>query len=453
MSETADSLVSMFDYRPHDEPGSERYVDEDAFWHGGTAAQGVDPAMNHDAAMAELEATTYHARVAFAEQYRVIAQVVREAEEQPDIWVGADPTLDPAWLDARGRSSATVRRDRIDVAVRAAIADMAVRLRLAEATVRTRAAYAETLRRRCPRVWAGFLGGLVPEPNAIAAARLADSLPSDALEAWALFDELIVRPAERLAPARFRTAARAIRERVHAEPLEARHARAVADRGVWLTPELDGMTTLTALLPAASAQGLMARVDAVARHLRSADDEARTLAQLRADVLGDLAPGDTSDAPLPRVAVSVTVPALSLMGESAEPATLDGYGPIDLETAKRFAGSASSWTRILTHPVTGTVLDVDRAVYRVPADLRRRLAAAYPTCAFPGCGRSSAGCDLDHTVAWQDGGTTSIGNLAPLCRPHHRLKHESLWEVDRAAGALSWTSPSGNVSAADPPPF
>ncbi len=423
-------------------------------WDDAATDDGVDAAANHGAAMAELEATTYHARVAFAEQYRVIAQVVREAEEQPEVWVGADPTLEPAWCDARGRTTTTVRRDRIEIAVRAAVADMAVRLRLAETTVRTRAAHAETLRRRCPRVWAGFLGGIVPEPNAIAAARLADSLPHDEPGPWAQFDGRIVGPAERLAPARFRTSARAIRERVHSESLQARHERAVADRGVWLTPELDGMATLTALLPAASAHALRGRLDAAARHLRSADDEERTLAQLRADVLGDLVPGGSMEsAPLTRATVSVTVPALSLLGASAEPAILDGYGPIDLETASRLAGSATSWTRILTDPLSSRVLDVDRAVYRVPADLRRRLGPAHPTCVFPGCGRSSADCDLDHTVDWQYGGPTSADNLAPLCRPHHRLKHESLWELHRATGTLSWTSPTGNVTDADPPPF
>lgn len=58
--------------------------------------------------------------------------------------------------------------------------------------------------------------------------------------------------------------------------------------------------------------------------------------------------------------MAITVPVMTLLVESDEPATLDGYGPIDLDTAKCLAGSATSCIRVLTHPVTGTVLDVDR---------------------------------------------------------------------------------------------
>ena len=83
------------------------------------------------------------------------------------------------------------------------------------------------------------------------------------------------------------------------------------------------------------------------------------------------------------------MPVLTLLGQADEPATLDGYGPIDLETARRLAGGAKSWVRILTHPVTGTVLDVDRKTYRVPKALRRWLGVREPVCPFPGCIRSA----------------------------------------------------------------
>jgi hypothetical protein len=74
---------------------------------------------------------------------------------------------------------------------------------------------------------------------------------------------------------------------------------------------------------------------------------------------------DSSIAPA-RPNVALMVPALSLLGQSDEPAILDGYGPIDLDTAKRLVGNAKSFTRILTHPETGTILSVGRKKYRVP---------------------------------------------------------------------------------------
>jgi hypothetical protein len=156
-----------------------------------------------------------------------------------------------------------------------------------------------------------------------------------------------------------------------------------------------------------------------------------------------------------RAAIVVTVPALTLLGEGTEPAVLDGYGPIDLATARRLAGEATSWIRVLTHPLTGVPLALDRTTYRVPTALRRWLGIMSPTCAFPGCGRSARDCDLDHLTAWMDGGGTDDDNLAPECRHHHRLRHESRWHPSRDpdTGQLRWTSPLGAQIAEDPPPF
>lgn len=518
----------------------------------------------------ELERQVRERHRATAAEYRLMRLLLDRAAADPVPWVGPDPTLDLAWSDTRGRTVAAVRRDRRDVAERAAIAEIATRLRLSEQTVRARAAQVEVLQTRCPDVWGAFTEGNISERHAIEAARLATSLPdaenapvaepvaspeeagliaddvepvdddrdagehgspSDAAAAevecdsprsehasWRVFDEGALDRALRLPPARFAVAARSLRERVHSESLEARHRRAARDRGVWLSPELDGMATLSALLPADRAHDAMARVDRAARHVRAAPDEDRTLAQLRADVLADLltatttstvteapaaptAPGGASPAamapaatapvvtgpaaPLPAAtgpaaprpaatgqreprshvlgaspsrrptAIVVTVPALALLGASTEPAVLDGYGPIDLDTARRLAGEAPSWIRVLTHPVTGVPLALDRTTYRVPVALRRWLGVIAPTCVFPGCGRSARECDLDHLTAWIDGGGTDDDNLAPECRHHHRLRHESRWHPSRDpdTGDLHWTSPLGAEIAEDPPPF
>ena len=99
------------------------------------------------------------------------------------------------------------------------------------------------------------------------------------------------------------------------------------------------------------------------------------------------------------------------------------------------------------------MLDLDRTRYRVPADLQRWVQLRDQLCSFPGCGRLATECDLDHTIAWVDGGTTSADNLAPLCRSHHRLKHNSRWKMKRTTKGLVWTSPTGAIRTADPPPF
>lgn len=489
-----------------------------------TDSVGADP----EVWLRELEHQVRVRQRATAEEYRLIRLVLERAAADTVPWVGADPTLDLAWNDSRGRSIAAVRRDRRDMAERAAIAEIATRLRLSEQTVRTRAAHAETLQTRCPELWNAFADGSVSERHVVESARLATTLPPvaessapteseracsdgdstepcvtgrdeifddaaapadpptapsdaaqrvcDAPESWRAFDHGALDRALRLPPARFTVAARALRERVHRESVEARHRRAARDRGVWVTPELDGMATLTALLPADRAYDALGRVDRIARQLRVAPDEERTLAQLRADAVADLltrpqmadapgAPGVASPDPVSRAtpaarpsrpaSIVVTVPALTLLGAGSEPATLDGYGPIDLDTARRLAGEATSWVRVLTHPLSGAPLALDRTVYRVPTALRRWLGVTSPTCVFPGCGRPARDCDLDHLTAWIDGGRTEDDNLAPECRHHHRLRHETRWRPSRApdTGEVRWTSPLGTEIPEDPPPF
>ena len=139
------------------------------------------------------------------------------------------------------------------------------------------------------------------------------------------------------------------------------------------------------------------------------------------------------------------------MGKSEEPGELEGYGPIEPETARRLAGTATSFLRILTHPHTGIVLDVSAEPFRVPASLKKYLRLRDGTCRFPGCNRSARHSDLDHTVDKQFGGPTTATNLHFLSPAHHNLKHYSAWTVIADPdGTLNWTSPAGKHYATDP---
>lgn len=421
---------------------------------------------------------TRRSRQATAEQDRLFRRVLADAEADPSPWVGPDPTDDPAWEPPRGVSREFVRERRRVIAVRAAAADLATRVRLSDLQVRSRAHRADMLARRCPTLWEAYLAGDVAEQNATCAAQLADTLPARAKDAHKAFDAALAEAAKRLAPGKFRIRAHATWERVHPESITDRHARARKDRDVRFRLDENGMSLLTALLPAVDAAGIDARLDQHARHLRAQPDEERTLAQLRADTFIDLltrsgctvAEPDDGDATNTSgdvdrahagcsggtaAVVRITIPALTLLGHSDEPATLDGHGPIDLDTARELAGDATSWIRVLTHPITGTVLDVERRPYRVPKALQRWAGIRYPTCVFPGCRRPSHRCDIDHRRRWADGGPTTAENLEPLCENHHSVKDESLWRLarDGTSGELTWTSPTGFHSDLDPPPF
>ncbi len=152
-----------------------------------------------------------------------------------------------------------------------------------------------------------------------------------------------------------------------------------------------------------------------------------------------------------RAHVQVAVSALTLMRQDDGPADLAGRSPIDANTARELAGNATSWDRLLTHPVTGTVLECD--TYRPTSAMVRLLRARDRHCRFPGCRQPAIRCELDHTIAASDGGATHVCNLANLCKRHHDVKHHTRWHVRQLPGGrLVWTSPTGRVYREDAPP-
>ncbi|MGO4229802.1 HNH endonuclease signature motif containing protein, partial [Arthrobacter sp. YAF34] len=88
---------------------------------------------------------------------------------------------------------------------------------------------------------------------------------------------------------------------------------------------------------------------------------------------------------------------------------------------------------------------IGRTRYRLTTALRQWLRLRDGRCPFPGCNNPSLDNDADHLLAWADGGTTGITNLAQPCRKHHRLKHSSAWTPTGASKnhPPGWISPSG----------
>ena len=54
--------------------------------------------------------------------------------------------------------------------------------------------------------------------------------------------------------------------------------------------------------------------------------------------------------------------------------------------------------------------------------------------------------DLDHRHPYGEGGCTHDHNLAPICRHHHRIRHQAGWTFRRLDnGDHHWTSPLGRT--------
>jgi len=280
-------------------------------------------------------------------------------------------------------------------------------------------------------------------------------------------------------PAAVRAKAKRLLEKYDPESFSKRSRRGIDGRFFRIDPGSDGMAYLTVLLEAAKAEAIYDRVHQHAEALKNGaegdgggddggDDggeapESRTLDQLRTDVFSDQMLAGPYGSGLENVQahVTVTVPATLLPGlgdarpvaagsatagsspsasapggpatrasnvgqlllpPGSDVPTVQRLGAIDQDSAATLMSNAPSWWRILTDPFDGAIIDWAHERYNPTPAQRRALAQRDHTCRTPGCNRQAARCEPDHTIEWQDGGTTDLGNLALLCKRCHRLK-------------------------------
>ncbi|WP_207456910.1 HNH endonuclease signature motif containing protein [Herbiconiux sp. SYSU D00978] len=379
------------------------------------------------------------AAVARAEARRL--DVIRRLRRNGEQLTVAD---DIRGVHFRPSSELTLRSDR---------AEVSAALRVTERQAELWITLAEALT-DLPVTAEALAGGAISSRHAAEIASATSALepsPREQIEARA------VELASSLTPRRLARRLRELTDRVDESAAIERHRAASDERGVWVDPGQDGMAYLTALLPAVDATAILDGLDTGAARLRDEGD-GRSVNQLRADIfagalLADHVGGaDGARLTGIRPTVHITVPVLTLLGHSHEPAVLDGYGPIDAATARRLTAEAPTFQRLLTHPVTGAVLAMDRSSYRPPEELRRWLRVRDETCRFPTCGRAARRCEVDHCRDWAANGATDHDNLAHLCKGHHDLKHQSGWRYrhldDR--GRLEWTAPSGRRYVSQP---
>jgi 5-methylcytosine-specific restriction endonuclease McrA len=419
----------------------------------------IDPLIENEKALAGC----------YAERVRLLAELDRLGH-QPRILAGlcGDPIESgrndpdtaahgPSWDDE-------------ELARRTMAAEAGAALRLRANTAGGMVFDATRLNDGLPAFHAALTDGRITWGHALKMLELTVNLPDEVLPR---FEAAVLGAAETRTSTQFAKVAVKVRERMHPTTLQERAEVGFAARRVVLRPDADGMAWLNAYLKADEAQAAYARLSRIAVDLDTDDAAAvgiagaipgaipeggtsatsatsggpRTKDQRRADAYRDLlldgiGPGGLGHGI--RGTVHITVPALTLLDRSDEPAILDGYGPIDAETARRIAGTATSWTRILTHPETGCRLSVGTEQHAPPADMRRYLQIRDETCQGIGCTQRATLSEIDHTQAWNTGGETTVNNLVHLCKACHRLKHQSSFSTSQGPnGVLTWTSPGG----------
>lgn len=130
-----------------------------------------------------------------------------------------------------------------------------------------------------------------------------------------------------------------------------------------------------------------------------------------------------------------------MLGLTDTPGHLSDHTPLDPDMARRLACDATL-TRLVTDPLTGTVVDLGRSHRHPSTAQRRRLNARDQHCRFPTCDRPAPRCRAHHIRTWTNGGTTDENNLILLCHRHHQAVHEGGWHPQlQPDHTLRWTPP------------
>ena len=386
--------------------------------------------------------------------------------------------------------------------------DVSSALRLSAGTAQMRIDVARTLVNHLPQTCSALATGEISPAHATVIAKETASAIRDGLSEFAVFsiEERAISYAEFHTPSQVAQQVRTAIAKFAPETFEEVVEKARDSRRVSCYNDIDGMSTVVAILPAEDAQTVMKAIEAfivksdrldfhkagdemTKKDSRSADGasnnaaekdsrsangapdrldekdsrsangaadqiaekDSRSADMKRADALTAIAgfalASKVDDVALHRrpITINVTIDLPTLLGLSENPGQLAGYGAIPASVARALA-SDGKWRRFITDPQTGVLLDYGRQMYEPPQGLIDFLIARDRTCRFPGCRRSAALSDLDHAQSWDDGGTTSLDNLGALCRRHHLLKTHGGWSIEsRADGSCTWTSPLGKI--------
>lgn len=334
------------------------------------------------------------------------------------------------------------------------------------------------LRHRHPILWEHVLTGKVVVWLARRTAATCRSLPAELARR---LDAELGPAMPGWGPVKTLREVRAARARLDPEAEATRQAARRARR-VDFTPheDADGITRLDALLDALDAHHLSGTLDQLAEVLRKGGVDG-TKAELRATALGHLAHPDRAARLLqPDLLDGATItpdghivhtPTGAVVthqpnGRTARcrhgaqvivhlsGADLGCRGGREVEGIGRITHAhladllASCAGHVTIRPVVDLAGPMRVSTYRPTAEMVWRVKLRDDREMFPYSERSarSTRIDLDHTIAWADGGPTATDNLGPNSRRTHRAQtHGAFHTTQEAPGRFRWTTPLGKT--------
>lgn len=152
---------------------------------------------------------------------------------------------------------------------------------------------------------------------------------------------------------------------------------------------------------------------------------------------------DTTDL-LPRVTLYVHTYA----GDDAPGvARVEGHGPVTEAWVRRVLGPRARFT---IRPVLDLAGQAPVDSYEIPDRHRQAVHLMTPADIFPFANCTTRDMEIDHTIPFDAGGVSGVGNYGPMTTFHHRIKTFAGWQVQQPfPGIYVWRDPYGRFSVVD----
>lgn len=237
------------------------------------------------------------------------------------------------WQLTRAELPANATGTETDRAWRSLAAELAVASRVSDRTMTTRLNDAYNFTENFPSTLNALRDGTI----SLSHARIIvdNGIQLDDADTRTRYENAMIERAATLTPGRLTRIARHAAEQLTTTSLTERHQAAREQRRITKHDHDNGMSEIIALLPTPLAEAIYNRLTSQTKTLHDGGDP-RTHDQLRADLATELLltgePNGCPDAPHSaangiRAHISITIPALTLLGHSNEPATLSTGAP------------------------------------------------------------------------------------------------------------------------------
>ncbi len=308
---------------------------------------------------------------------------------------------------------------------------------------------AQDLHHRFPELWARVQAGEVRASYArhvtkacrelsVAEAAYVDSQVAESADGritWSRFEHLVTGAIAAAAPAL-------------AREHEVRASQATFAKR--LRGEAHGMGSFLIRADLATIEQIDAAVTALAGELTTTMPEADADERRVRAVLLMANPGSDVTTPLPDLLPRVQLFVHAYSGPSTVlsdgvPAggitRVEGHGPVTESWIRRVLGPSA---RVIVQPVIDLSAQSPVDAYEIPDRHRQAVHLMTPADTFPFATCTSRRMQVDHTVPYDQGGESAVGNYGPMTVSHHRIKTHGRWQVEQPfPGIYVWRDPHG----------